>query len=139
MITTTAGKESRYVLKEDRDKPEAEQTTFVLQTMKAKAKMKVTDAIVGFEDGEAAIGDAGTALYEACKYGIKTWENLRDENGEEVPCRFRLIGGGSILLEPSLDAIGTAIIELGSEILRINRLTGGTDDQGNATGEAGNC
>lgn len=139
VVVNRAGGTRSYVLQEDREKPEAEQTIFHLRLMKARAKMKIMDSIVGFEDGEASIGDAGSALYDACRYGIDRWDNLKDENGEDVLIRTRRIGNDKTVTDESLDLIGSHIAELGTQVMIFNRLTGTEEDaEGNAEGDLPN-
>lgn len=136
-IVSRTARTKPYILKEDRGKPEAEQTIWTLRTLKARSKMEIMDAVVGVNpeggdgDDAAQTQNFGTALYLACKFGVDGWTNLRGTDGAEIEPETRRQRGERVLTDRSLDHIGQFLPELGAEVLAFNRLSG-ADDLGNS-------
>ncbi len=87
MIITRPRGRREYVLEEERDLPETQQTKFLLDDLKEKDRVRIMDALqIQLSDGEGSIGGVGQRVYIACKAGLKGWLNLSDENGTEVEC-----------------------------------------------------
>jgi hypothetical protein len=78
-----------YVLEEERDLPESQQTRFHLDDLREKERVRIMDALqiqIGDGGGEGTIGGVGQRVYIACKAGLKGWANLSDEKGAAVDC-----------------------------------------------------
>jgi len=87
MIITRPRGRREYVLEEERDFPENQQTKFLLDDLKEKDRVRIMDALqIQISDGEGSIGGVGQRVYIACKAGLKGWVNLSDEKGKEVEC-----------------------------------------------------
>ncbi len=136
MLATSTGKTLRFILKEEREKPPDEQTTFILKILPARARMLIMDHMVSVDaDANVQTAKPGTGMLAACQYGIGGWENLRDpEDGHEVRCRTQRRGQYEVVAEASLDRIAGAILELGAKIIELNRI--GDDDDEHQVGKA---
>lgn len=131
MIADRIGRTVDFVLPQDRALPPEQQTVFQLQTLSARNRARVTDAMLGLDvTGQATLTGAGTGCLVACLYGLAGWRNLRDAAGNEVVFKMRRQGGASILTDESLDAISSVVQDLAREILRVNELT--ETDRGNS-------
>lgn len=123
MIATRIGKQEHYVCAVDRFLPEDQRTTFVIQVLTARARMKVVDKMVGMDEDEATeLAEPGTGLLAACRFGIVRVEGLRNDSGAEVAVERRRLGNHMILTDAGLDLIADAIPEVGARILQLNRL-----------------
>lgn len=123
MLATRVGQLVTYVPKADRDLPPDQQTRLTLKSLPARLRMKVMDASIRVDvDSHVGSVEPAGGTYIACQYGIETWEGLRDEHGREVPCLKRNLGTHTIVTDESLDRIGGIIMEVGTEIMKLNRL-----------------
>lgn len=139
MLATSTGTTLRFVRREDRDKPLDQQTTFILKSLCARARMIVLDHMVAIDnDSGIQIANPGTGMLAACQYGIEDWENLLDENGRQVHCKRRRRGPDEVLADVSLDRIAAALMELGAKIVEMNKIGDDEDEeQGEATTTSG--
>ena len=135
MIATRIGHTERYVLKCDRHLPESEQTVFVLKVLTADGRAAVTDALVGTDEDSNPVARPGTGLLAACRRGIDSVERLRDSSGEEVAVKHTLDVTTRVVTREGLDLIASAISEVGTRVLKLNRL----DEDGDDKDSAGNA
>ena len=144
MIAHTTGKVIDYILKEEREKPDAERTVFHLRTLSKRATATIQDNLVGYDiAGSVVVSRPGTGALVACKLGIAGWENMQDADGNEVRPRFITSkgskGGLQALSPKSLDVLPQfAIDELGGAIMDLNGLTttGSEEEDEDATQDA---
>ena len=66
--------EHRYVLEQDRELPEAEQTTFFLRVMSIREFEGRKDAVRYTDDEARQQVRVGTWVMETLRYGLKGWE-----------------------------------------------------------------
>lgn len=125
MIATDISETMDYVPRGDRELPPEQQTVFVLRTFDAKTKAKVSDAGLRAE----RVGDdlqyqmaQGQSAYEYVRRGVKTWRNLKNGAGADVPCMTTKEEGREVLTEGSLNAVARVINELAGAVVRFNRL-----------------
>lgn len=129
MLATSTGTTVRFIRRDDRGKPADQQTTFILKSLCARARMLVLDHMVSIdEDSGVQMANPGTGMLAACQYGISDWENLLDEQGRQVHCKRRRRGPDEVLADESLNRIADGIMELGAEIVQMNRI-GDEEDQ----------
>jgi len=83
MATAYSIKPRPFVLEEDRDKPEEEQTVFQLKGL----TQDEWDAVIPLIGGKNAdsITLLGSTASKICRYTLGGWDNLKDEEGEIVP------------------------------------------------------
>lgn len=106
-----------YVLKQDRDAPEADQTTFELSALTERDERRLI--------GKAA-EDTLTFAYECLGLALKGWSNLQGEAGEQVEYTPGKKGGAS---DAALDLLHSSWrIELAFVVLQRGQLT---DAEGN--------
>lgn len=131
MIGERVGQVVEWVHPGDRELPAHEQTVFLLRTLSAKTMMAIMDVGIRLgENGMPALGSLGTAAYQACKHGIAGWRNLRDREGNEIPCRTQRLGRESVVSDDSLDCIRSVVQDVGAAIFNLNMLDGA--DRGNS-------
>jgi len=78
-----------YVLTEDRELPESEQTVFKLKDLDEATLIRLMDSIevTRGDDGESRIssGGMGTRVYTIVQAGLVGWRNLKDSKGNAIP------------------------------------------------------
>jgi hypothetical protein len=116
-----------YVLKEERELPEGEKTTWILGPL----TFRDWEEIVGKSlrsDIDGGIHVAVNAMTQARKVlnrGLRGWRNFRREDGSEVQFRTVDENGRRILPEEVLDAVARYAIELANAITEGSRLSEG--------------
>lgn len=135
-IAVSIDRTQTYVLEQDRELPEHDQTVFELRTLTARAKTKILDTTT-FGRDEDGLGEAmpllGQSALIACSYGIAGWTNLRTADGTVVEPKF--IGGGGRdrrLSDESMDAIAPFLLELSGAVTSMNNLD--EEDEGKSEG-----
>ena len=77
-----------YILKMDRELPVEKRTKFWLRTINVKEEAEIQDAVAGFNPDENRVRVySGTRVLTILRKGIDNWENLIDEEGNEVLCK----------------------------------------------------
>jgi len=113
-----------YVLKDNREDQEEEQTVFHLRALSLKQRTKLQNMVSASSGDDEdttvmqiAIGDR--SLY-SCEHGIAGWDNFIDGEGNEV--EFRSVGASAS--RKSLEVIGSSdMAELSNEIVERSSLT----------------
>lgn len=120
-----------HVLRQDRQLPPEEQTTFHLRTLPWKILRKIKDREVHFSDGGTGGVAMGTREELMVRHGIAGWTNLLDREGRSVEPRIVTRGGEEVLDDASIEAISPYVSELARVIGRHNRLD--EDEEGNSS------
>ena len=93
MIITRPRGRREYVLEDERDLTPSQQTKFLLDDLREKDRVRIMDALqIQINDGDTSLGGVGQRVYIACKAGLKGWENLSDEKGNDVECEVSSSG-----------------------------------------------
>lgn len=118
-----------YVLKEDRDLDESEQTVFHLRTLSYDESEAVANAARVREDG-IDLGSMLTSARRALNFGLLGWENFPDDDGKDAP--FSATGKGlrRRLSEKTLTAVRKHAIEIAEAITNGSELS--EDEQKNS-------
>lgn len=89
MIALDPRSTRNYVLIEDRELPDDEQTVFKLKDLDEATLIRLMDSIevTRGDDGESRIssGGMGTRVYTIVQAGLVGWRNLRDSEGKSIP------------------------------------------------------
>jgi hypothetical protein len=125
-----------YVSKLDPDKGTAKETVFTLGTLDTYVMGRVRDKLTTIESVTFAGTDAVPATQlqihasriEACRFGIRGWKNLVDENGKEIEFKTDTITVGfkryEVVKEDLLKIIPLdVLLELADVILKDNTVT----------------
>ena len=74
-----------YVLEEDRDLPEDQQTVFQLRGLTVSEEAQVSDSMLLAHSGSDEVAfRAGTQQLTVLRFGLKGWEKFHTAEGEEV-------------------------------------------------------
>lgn len=126
------GSTRKYELKSDPDKGTPDATRFIIGTLDSRVVGKIMDAATSFFVDQKQLDDEietsvnnSEKNFQACMYGLKGWENFKDEKNNDIPFKTvkRRHGGASYdAVDPEiLKTIPQAFInELANEILKDN-------------------
>jgi len=139
-VATRVGRTERYILREDRNSPEDQQTVFHLKQLNARVRSMIQDdsfdVSVTDEDGEVR-ARFGSTLYNAVRFGVEGFDNLRDPDNPSqcVECKKMRWRGQDALDGETMDYLAGFINELGSRIIALNKID--QDDEGNSRSSPG--
>ncbi len=75
-----------YVLKAERDLPEAQQTVFHLRGLTVSEEASVSDSMILAHSGSDELAfRAGTHQLTVLRFGLRGWERFCNAEGDEVP------------------------------------------------------
>lgn len=86
IVLQKVGDKVPYVLEDERDLPESEQTTFYFQKIPRTEIAQARDNMAGISDeGRVEKLRSATVSYEITLEQLCDWDNIRDETGTEIP------------------------------------------------------
>lgn len=112
-------------------------TVFMIGTLRADRRTAIQDGVMSTDVGGLAAGGGGTFRMntarqnlEACRFGLRGWENFKDADGKDLPFEVeKKIAEGNEYACPTMETLSyltTAIVnDLGREILSGNSVTVG--------------
>lgn len=116
-----------YVLKEERELPESEQTVFRLRPLTYREHEDIErGSKVAFErktDRAEVLAETKAVARRVLNLGLVGWRNLRDEEGHEVEFRRLEKKGSFSLPEEALDILSGVANELSNAITERSALT----------------
>lgn len=133
MIACDVNETKEYVLKEERELPEDQQTVFELRVLDLAIREMIENEEVGGrqnEDETEIAVRSGAVRSLRLKHGIRGWRNMRSRSGDEVPCTKTREHGREVLNQSALTAIMHKRAELAKAVADFNGLD--EDDEGNS-------
>ena len=107
MIIVTPGSSRRYVLQDERDLPESEQSVFLLRALTLAQIMKIEDAAASVSPGDNTVNiRSGSSKVVALEQGLEGWENVRDANGNQIKFKgTKKKVKGETVIQPDMETL----------------------------------
>ena len=133
----------KYVSQFDtaKDEKNGEPTVWLIGTLDGRITGRIRDKATTLTVNTKSINDevetninTNEMHFEACLYGLRGWENFKDEKGNDIPFKTKkMLHGGQQYQVVDVELLRSVpqivLAELGMEIMKENMMS---DDEGNA-------